>query len=445
MIAIATRRHLSRRHLLRGVGASLALPMLDAMVPVFAPVAAAAPVRRFGAIYVGMGVNMQTWTQPEPGGLRINPILQPLAAFRDHLVLVAGLDNREALSISDSGQHPRAQASWLTASRAKKTDGPDIHLGVSLDQLIAQEFSRETELGSLELTVEPTDLAGNCGYGFSCAYNNTLAWRTPTTPLPMENNPRNVFERLFGAAVGSTPERRRRQLETNASILDSVLDQVRGLDQRLGTTDRRKLAEYVDAVRDVERRVQKAEAQATREAVFSMPQQASVPASYEEHARLMLDLQVLAFQSDLTRVFTCVLARESSTRPYPEIGVPEGHHPLSHHQNNPEKLSKLTKINAFHARQLAYFLGRLQAATDGDGTLFDQTILLYGSGMSDGNLHAPWNVPTLLIAGRGYGIAGNRYIECDRGTPLANLQLSVLRALDMRAASFGDSTGTITL
>ena len=436
---IITKKHLSRRTILRGAGAALALPFLDSMVPAFA--AAAAPIKRFGAVYVGMGMNMAMWTQPE-GPLQINPILQPLAAFQDRLVVVSGLDDKEAIS-NDQGQHPRAQAAWLTGCRAKKTDGPDIRLGTSLDQILAQQAAKATQLGSLELTVEPTDLAGNCAYGFSCAYNNTIAWRTPTTPLPMENNPRNVFERLFGASDTTDRAVRLRQLKANASVLDSLTSQVRGLTRGFGPSDRQKLAEYLDAVRDTERRIQKAEEQTTKELPL-VEQPAGMPAAFEDYAKLMFDLQLLAFQTDLTRVFTFVLARESSTRSFPEVGVPDSHHPLSHHQNNAEKLARLAKVNTFHVKQLAYFVAQLAKTAEGDGTLLDHTLLLYGSGMSDGNLHIPTNLPTVLLSGKGFGIPGRRFLTYPERTPMTNLQLTILEQFGLPLEHFGDSTGALT-
>ncbi len=436
------KKQMSRRTVLRGIGATVALPLLDSMVPAF--VSAAPTVRRFGAIYVGMGENMHIWTQPTNGQLEINAILQPLEPFRDRLIVAGGLDNIQALSLADSGQHPRAQSSWLTGARAKKTDGPDIRLGTSLDQIIAQEFAKETQLGSLELGLDVTDLVGNCAYGFSCAYNNTIAWRTPTTPLPTENNPRNVFERLFGASDSTDPAVRRRQLSTDASILDSVGEQVGGFKQGLGARDRQKLGEYLDAVRDVERRVHKAEEQGNKELPV-VAQPVGIPANFEEHARLMYDLQLLAFQTDLTRVFTFVMAREGNTRSYPEIGVADSHHPLSHHQNNPEKLAKLAKVNSYHVRQLAYFVEQLQKTTDGNGTLLDSTMLLYGSGMSDSHMHIPKNVPVMLVTGKEFGIKGNRAIlsPVDSGTPLANLQLSIIEKFGLPVEKFGDSNGTL--
>jgi hypothetical protein len=372
----------------------------------------------------------------------MNPILAPLEPLRERMLVVAGLDSKQAFS-ADAGNHPRAQSSWLTGCRAKKTDGPDIQLGTSLDQIVAKEFARETQLGSLELTLDSADLAGNCAYGFSCAYNNTIAWRTPTTPLPMENNPRNVFERLFGASDSTDPAVRRRQLTMDASILDSVTGEVASFQKGLGPVDRRKVAEYLDAVRDVERRIQKAEEQSTKEMPL-VTQPGGIPNSFEEHAKLMFDLQLLAFQTDLTRVFTYVMARESAIRSYPEIGVPDSHHPLSHHQNNPEKLAKLAKIQAFHMRQFAYFLDKLAKTRDGDGSLLDNTLLLYGSGMSDSNMHTPENVPTLVVAGKGFGIHGNRFLKYPEATPLANLQLTLLDKIGLRTDHFGDSTGELS-
>ena len=373
----------------------------------------------------------------------MNQILQPLAAYRDRVVVAAGLDSKEAIS-NDQGQHPRAQSAWLTGCRAKKTDGPDIRLGTSLDQIIAREFARETQLGSLEFTVEPTDLAGSCAYGFSCAYNNTIAWRTPTTPLPMENNPRNLFERLFGASDSTDKAVQAKVRRNNTSLLDSLVEQVGGFNKGLGAGDKRKLAEYLDAVRDAERRVQKAEEQADKELPL-VEQPTGIPTSYEEYVKLMLDLQMLAFQTDLTRVFTFVLVRESSVRSYPEIGVPDSHHPLSHHQNNAEKLARLAKVNTFHMKQLAYLVDRLAKTQDGAGSMLDNTMLLYGSGMSDSNLHIPTNVPTVLVSGKSFGITGNRYIQAEERTPLANLQLSILERFGMPMEHFGDSNGELKM
>ena len=442
---IITGRSISRRTVLRGVGVSLALPLLDAMVPAFAVTraAAAAPVRRFGAFYVGMGMDMKAWAQPADGSLTLNPIIAPLTGLRDHLVVVTGLDSKEA-NAHDGGQHPRAQASWLTGCRAHKTDGPDLRLGTSMDQIVAKEFAKDTQLGSLELAMEPVDIAGNCGYGFSCAYMNTISWRTPTTPLPVEANPRNVFERLFGASDTTDPKVRLRVLRRQASILDRVTEQIHGLGRGLGVRDRQKIAEYLDAIRDVERRIEKAEEQSDREMpVIDKP--AGIPGDFGEHARLLLDLQLLAFQTDLTRVFSIVLARESSVRGFPEIGVPDSHHPLSHHQNDPEKLARVRKLNAYMVQQLGYFAEKLEAMPEGDGSALDHTILLLGSGLSDANLHTWADVPTLVVAGNGFDIAGNRSVQCPGGTPLANLQLTLLERLGLPVERFGDSNGELNL
>ena len=439
-----TKKQISRRTMLRGAGATLALPMLDGMIPAFATAreaAAATPVKRFGAIHVGMGMDMRTWTQATPGELALNPILQPLAAFKDRMVVVGGLDSKEAIS-NDQGPHPRAQAAWLTGCRAKKTDGPDIRLGTSLDQVIAKEYAQVTQLGSMELTVEPTDLAGSCAYGFSCAYNNTIAWRTPTTPLPMENNPRNVFERLFGASDSTDKAVQAKIRRANASVLDSLVEQVGGFTKGLGASDKQKLAEYLDAVRDAERRIQKAEEQSDKEMPV-VEQPTGIPAAFEEYTRLLLDLQMLAFQTDLTRVFTFVLVRESSVRSYPEVGVPDSHHPLSHHQNNAEKLARLAKINTFHVKQLQYLVEKLATTKDGDGVMLDSAMVLYGSGMSDSNMHIPTNVPTLLVSGKNFGIKGNRSIQVSERTPLANLQMSILERYGMPMEKFGDSNGEL--
>ena len=442
---IITGRSIARRTVLRGVGATLALPLLDAMVPALAPLraSAAAPVRRFGALYVGNGMDMNTWAQPPDGPLTMNPIVAPLQAVRDRVVVVTGLDSKRA-NANDGGQHPRAQATWLTGCRAHKTDGPDLRLGISMDQIVAKEFAKDTQLGSLELAMEPVDLAGSCGYGFSCAYQNTISWRTATTPQPVEANPRNVFERLFGASDTTDPTLRLRLLRRQASILDRVAEQIHRLGKGLGVRDRQKVAEYLDAIRDVERRIQKAEEQSGREMpVIDKP--AGIPSNYDEHARLLVDLQLLAFQTDLTRVFTIVLARESSVRGFPEIGVPDSHHPLSHHQNDPEKLARVRKLNAFMVQQLGYLTEKMQTVRDGDGSLLDHTLLLLGSGLSDANLHTWVDVPTLVVAGKGFGIAGNRSVHCPAGTPLANLQLTLLEKLGLPMEGFGDSTGELNL
>lgn len=444
---IITKKHIPRRTILRGIGVSLALPLLDSMVPAFTALrttAAATPIRRFGAIYVGMGMNMNIWAQPNiEKGLDLNPILYPMKAFKDRLLVLSGLDSNEASGI-DGGQHPRMQTSWLTGARAKRTEGTDIRAGTSLDQIVARKFENETQLASLELAIESTDLLGTCSLGYSCAYNNTISWRTPTTPLPMENNPKNVFERLFGSSDSTDPKVRLREIKTDHSVLDSVTEKIASFQRGLGSRDRTRVEEYVDAIRDVERRIQMAEEQVGRELpVVERPM--GIPATYEEHVKLMFDLQMLAFQTDLTRVFGFLMGREASVRSYPEIGVPDSHHPLSHHQNNPEKLERQAKLNTFQMQQLAYFVEKLQATPDGDGSMLDHTMLLYGSGMSDSNLHLPKNLPTVLVSGKGFHIKGNRHVNCPAGTPMANLQMTMLEKLGLPVENFGDSNGNLNL
>jgi len=438
---IITRRHIPRRTILRGLGATLALPLLDSMVPALSPLrlTAAAPIRRFGAIYVGMGFNMPVWMQPDAGTLQINAILAPITAFKDRLIVVSGCDSKEGDGI-DGGQHPRMQTSWLTGCRAHRTEGVDIHAGTSLDQIIAREWEKETQLASLELAIESTDLLGTCSLGYSCAYNNTIAWRTPTTPLPMENNPRNVFERLFGASDSTDGKARRGDLKTDRSVLDSVTEKIASFKTGIGSRDRAKLAEYLDAVRDVERRVRKAEEQVARELPL-VDRPVGIPATFEEHVKLMFDLQMLAFQTDLTRVFSFLMVREASVRSYPELGVPDSHHPLSHHQNNPEKMAKQSKLNAFQMKMLAYFTERLASTPEGDGTMLDHSMLLYGSGMSDSNLHLPKNLPTTIVFGKNIDISGNRHVQFAPGTPFANVQLALLEKLGFNIDKFGDSSG----
>ncbi len=442
---VITRKHVPRRTVLRGLGATLALPFLDGMVPALAAarVSGAVPVRRFGAIYVGNGQNMQQWTPPVEAHLQLSPTLQPLASFRDRLVVVSGLDNKQGDG-NGGGQHPRMQTAWLSGCRANKSEGANLGAGTSMDQFVAKEFGKETQLTSIELATEPADVLGACFFGYSCAYSNTISWRTPTTPLPMENNPRAVFERLFGATDSTDARARAADLETDRSILDSVTQQVVRLSNALGARDRTKLAEYLEAVRDIERRIKRAEEQVGRELPV-VEQPVGIPASFEEHVKLMFDLQVLAFQTDLTRVFTFMMAREASTRTYPELGVSDPHHPLSHHQNNPAKLEQLAKVNLFHMQMLAYVMEKLHSTRDGDGSLLDHTMLLYGAGMSDPNLHMPQNVPTLVAAGKGYDVKGGRHLTVPSGTPLANLQLTMLEKLGLPMEHFGDSSGSLNL
>ena len=439
---IITRKHIPRRTVLRGLGATVALPWLDAMVPALAPRAlAATPVRRFGAVFVPMGMNMAHWTPTTEGALEISPILQPLTAFRDRLVVVSGLDNTPA-NANDGAPHPRCQTSWLTAVSAFKTEGANIHAGVSMDQIAAQEFGKLTQLASLELTLEAFDLAGNCA-GYSCAYNATVSWRTPTTPLPMEANPRAVFERLFGASNTTDAKARLAALRRDRSILDAMADKISALQRGLGSRDRAKVTGYLEAVRDVERRIQKAEEQSDR-ALPLVEKPVGVPTDFMEHGKLLVDLQALALQTDLTRVFTFAVAQEQSTRTYPEVGVNEPHHPVSHHGNMPDKLALQTRINLYHLTLFAYFLEKLRSIPDGEGTLLDHTLMLYGSGMSNSNTHSYLNVPTMVVGGPAFGMRGGRHLRYPSGTPLANLHLTMLQRMNLQVERFGDSTGTLS-
>ena len=441
-----TGKHLPRRTVLRGLGASLALPLLDGMVPAFAAVqnTAAAPVRRFGAVYVPNGVEMRAWTPRATGQLELTSVLQPLAPVREQLNVLSGLADKVAIPRDGEGvgDHARASSTWLTGVHVKKTEGPDIRAGVSVDQIAARELGQQTQLASLELAIDSVEVLGACDQGYSCAYANTIAWRTETTPLPMENNPRAVFERLFGAADSTDTRARLARLRQDRSILDFVTDEANGLSRSLGASDQLKLGQYLDAVRDVERRIQRAEEQSDREMPV-VDQPVGIPGTFEEHCRLMFDLLALAYQTDLTRVSTFMFGKEVSGRSFPEIGVPGGHHGYSHHQNDPEQLAMLAKINTHHIAQFGYFLEKLASIPDGDGSLLDHSLFIYGSGISDGNLHFHLDLPTLLAGGAGLNVRGGRHLRYDTETPLSNLHLSVLDKLGLPVETFGDSTGPL--
>jgi hypothetical protein len=437
---IVTKKTLSRRTVLRGLGVSVALPLLDGMVPAFGRLSALPSVRRFGAVYIPNGILMQNWTPAIEGfGFEFTPTLKPLEPYRDSLTVVSGLNVAKNAGAS---LHSRASTRWLTGVPPKGVQAQaQVAAGVSMDQIAAREFGHETQFASLELSLEPNDFAGSCDPGFSCAYINTIAWRGPTTPLPMEHNPRVVFERLFGDANTTDQAARLARMRKDRSLLDSILEEAHRLTNRVGATDRLKVTEYLDAVRDVERRLQMAEEQKHTELPL-MERPASVPAVYEDYAKLMFDLQVLAHQTDLTRITTFMLGRELSGRQYPEIGAPDAHHPTSHHQNALEKKANYAKINAFHTRIFAYFVERLRATQDGDGSLLDHMILLYGAGMSDGNLHATTDLPLALLGG-GAGTKGGRHIRYPAETPLPNLHLTLLDRLGVHIDSLGDSTGEL--
>ncbi len=443
---IITKRYLSRRTVLRGVGAAIGLPLLDAMVPAATAMAktAAKPVRRLGAVYVPMGFNMPLWTPKTEGALELSPILQPLAAFRDRMVVVSGLDLEEARPRDEAGgSHSRSQAAWLTSARAKKTDGPGFRVGTSMDQIAAQQIGQETALSSLELALDVVEGVGGCNFGYTCAYLSTIAWRTASTPLPMETNPRAVFERLFGASDSTDPRARLLRLQTNRSILDAVSHDITRLQKGIGTRDLAKVTEYLDAVRDVERRVQNAE-QSGRE-LPTVVKPMGIPASFEEHGKVMFDLLALAYQADLTRIGTFMYSYEQNFRTYPELGISEPHHPLSHHQDDPEKLARIAKINVFFMQMFSHLVEKLASTPDGDGTLLDHTILHVGSGMSNSNLHLPLDLPALVVGGQEAQIKGGRHLRYPAGTPLANLHLTLLDRMGVRVDRFADSTGKLTL
>ena len=442
---IITKKHLPRRTFLRGIGATVALPLLDGMVPALTALRATAaqPVRRFGIVYVPNGILMDRWTPPGEGtGLELTPILEPLAAYRDDMILLTGLSNKQgdAWPGEGAGDHARAAAAYLTGVHPKKTEGADIRAGVSVDQIAARVLGQETQLSSLELSLESREAVGSCDPGYSCAYANTLSWRSPTTPLPMENNPRVVFERLFGGNEITDPEAWRARREEDRNILDAVGDKVARLQGKLGQRDQLKLEEYLEAIRDIERRIQMAEAQSERELPV-MEQPPGIPSTFEEHAKVMYDLQVLAYQADLTRVITFMVGHETSQRAYPEIGVPDAHHPLSHHGGDADKIEKLIKVNEYHARMFEYYVTRLSETRDGDSSLLDQSMIIYGSGMSDGNGHNHHNLPTLLV-GKGAGsLKGGRHLRYAPETPVTNLFLTVLDKLGVPAETLGDSSG----
>jgi len=443
---IISRRHLSRRTVLRGAGAALALPLLDAMVPALVPTArtAAAPIKRLAIVYSPMGAYMKKWTPPTEGPLELSPILSPLAAFKNRVVVVGGLDMQNADARDGGGVHSRIQPCWLTGQHAKRTEGPDMQVGISMDQVAAREIGGETQLASLELALETNDVLGACDLGYTCAYTSTLSWRGPKTPLPMEHNPRAAFERLFGTSDSTDPRTRAADLQRDRSILDSVLGDMAELKKTVSAPDQAKLDEYVDAVRDVERRIQRAEQQADRE-LPTVTQPSGIPSEFADYAKLMFDLNTLALQADMTRISTFMMARELSVRTYPEIGVPDQHHALSHHQDQIEKLERQAKLNVFHMELFAHFLKTLASAKDGEGSLLDHTMVLYGSGMSNSNVHLPYDVPTVVVGGKLFGITPGRYVRHPKGTPLTNLQLGMLEKMNVRVDRFGDSTGTLSL
>lgn len=438
---IVTKRQVSRRALLRGAGAVVGLPFLDAMRP-----ALAAPggkqARRIGVVYVPNGIIMRDWQVKKIGtGFDFPRILKPLERFREDIVVVSGLSNHAA-NKAKGGGHAKASGSFLSGALPKYTAGADVHAGTTFDQIAAQKFGPETRVPSLQLGCEDSRMIGNCDTGSSCAYTNTISWKNPDTPMAVEVNPRSVFERLFGTVDPSLDaETKARRALYKKSILDLTRENTQRLVSSLGSTDRRKMDEYLTSIREVEVRIAKAE---NDPEIPTGEKPSGIPFSYREYVKLMFDLQTIAFQSDLTRVSTMMLGREGSVRVYPEIGVPDPHHPLTHHRNNEDFIEKVTKINEHHVELFSYFVERLKATQDGDGTLLDHSTILYGGAISDGNQHSNHNLP-LVIAGRAGGVRGGRHVEAEAKTPAANLFVDILNRSGVEVESFGDSTGRLAI
>ncbi len=439
---IVTKKALPRRTFLRGTGMALALPLLDAMIPPFTALASTpadpARLRRLGFVYMPMGCDVTRWTPPGKDTLdELSPSLSPLAPVKQKIAVISNLELRNAYP----GTHATSNASFLSAAKAKRTESTDYHLGTTVDQVAAQQIGRDTQLPSLELSMDLLSVVGQCDNGYACVYQNNLSWSSPTTPLPSEAHPRIVFENLFGEEGGAGD--RRAALKKRASLLDSVTDELVRLQKTLGPGDRNRVSQYLESVRDVERRIQKAEATAGENPLPDRDRPTGVPAAYADHARLMFDLQLLALQGDITRVITFQLARETSTRAYSEIGVSEPHHPLTHHGNDPEKIAKVAKINRFHVSLFADFLKKLEATREGNGSLLDHVLYLYGSGMGNPNVHDHVNLPIIVAGGAAGNMQGGRHIRHKEPTPLANLHLTLLDKVGVRLDSFADSDGKV--
>jgi hypothetical protein len=439
------RKSIPRRAFLQGAGTALALPLLDAMFPAFTSAAQTASInsRRLSFFTVPNGIIMEKWIPSTAGtGYELTHILEPLAPFKDHMLVLTGLANNEARKLEGeiAGDHPRACSAYLTAAHPKMTSGADIRCGISVDQIAAREIGKNTPLPSLEISLEAPSM-GACESAYSCAYYNTIVWSSPTTPLPMENRPRAVFERLFGDSTD--PAERAARLAENRSILDLVSEDLKRLTRSVGEGDRAKLDQYFEAVRSVERHIEVAGQQAPKELPdFEKP--IGVPETFSDYARLMLDLQVLAFQGDITRVNTFMMGHEMGGRAYPELGFGDSHHSLTHHQGDAAKIAKVIEINVFHAKLFHYFLEKLGSIADGGGSLLDHSLIVYGSPLGDGNMHKYKDLPVLLF-GRAAGIPGGRHIRYPQDTPMANLYLTLLDKLGVSIESFGDSTGRLDL
>jgi hypothetical protein len=438
---IVCKKALPRRTFLKGAGATLALPLLDAMLPALTAQAATpanpARLRRLGFVYMPMGCDVTRWAPPGETLDELSPSLAPLEPVKKQVTVISNLELRNAYP----GTHATSNAAFLSAAKAKRTESTDYHLGTTVDQIAARQLGGETQLPSLELSMDLLSVVGQCDNGYACVYQNSLSWSSPTTPLPAEAHPRIVFETLFGED-GGTAERRA-ALQQRASLLDSVGEELGRLQQTLGPADRRRVDQYLESVRDVERRIQKADAASAESPLPDLDRPAGVPAAYADHARLMFDLQALALQGDITRVVTFQLARETSNRSYAEIGVAEPHHPLTHHGNDPDKIAKVARINRFHVSLFADFLEKLQDIPEGDGSLLDHVLYLYGSGMGNPNVHDHVNLPILVAGGAAGNMRGGRHLRFREATPLANLHLTLLDKVGVRLDSFADSSGQV--
>jgi hypothetical protein len=439
---IITKKALPRRTFLRGLGTTLALPLLDAMIPSMTALADTpgnpARLRRLGFVYMPMGCDITRWTPPGEKSLdKLSPSLSALEPVKQHVTAITNLE----LQNSYPGTHATSNSGFLSAAKAKRTESTDYYLGTTVDQIAAQQIGRETQLSSLEMSMDLLSVVGQCDNGYACVYQNNLSWSSPTTPLPAEAHPRMVFETLFGE--GGSIANRNAALKKRASLLDSVTEEFTRLKNKLGPNDRNKVNKYLETIREVERRIQQAEADTAENPLPDLDRPVGVPASYADHARLMFDLQILALQGDITRVITFQLARETSNRTYPEIGVSDAHHPLTHHGNDPKKIVKVAKINKFHVSLFAEFLKKMQSTPEGNGSLLDHSLYLYGSGMGNPNVHNHTNLPILVAGGAAGNMKGNRHLEFEKPTPLANLHLTLLNKVGVHLESFADSKGHV--
>jgi hypothetical protein len=437
-----TKKHLPRRTFLRGMGVSLALPLLDSMIPARTLLAqtAARPVPRLGFIYVPHGAIMDKWTPATIGdGFEFTPILKPIEPFRDRLNVVSGLGHKAA---DTTAVHSLSPTTWLSGVRPKATQGVDAYAGVTADQVAAQAIGQDTILPSMELASEDhSGLIGSCDRDYGCIYMNTLSWRTPTTPMPMEINPRKVFERMFGQG-GSASERLAR-IQEDRSILDAITKDAASLELKLGASDRQLMSQYLENVREIERRIERAESSQGDQDLLLPARPAGVPFDYEEHIKLMYELMALAYQADVTRVITFMISREVSNRTYPQVGVTDGHHAISHHQNRAEKMEKNVRIQTYNIGQFSYFLEKLRDTPDGDGSLLDHSLLLYGSNMSNSNAHDHYPLPNVVIGGAAGRMKGGRHLKYPDHTPMTNLLVTMLDKVGVRQETLGDSSGRL--